>query len=154
MSDGAAGAPGDGGAAAGAPGGDGAAGAAATNPTGDGAAATTPTDLLAGFAAARPAPGPAAAPSDSPIGLATNPSDSPAAARPASGLAVFADASGCGQMAFDVVTWDPVEREEATIVSQFLIICVQFLVMVCDRKQLSKPLSKFHTRRFTYGSCT
>ena len=62
---------------------------------------------------ARPAPGPAAAPSDSPIGLATTPSDSPAAARPASGLAVFADASGRGQMAFDVVTWYPVEREEA-----------------------------------------
>ena len=90
-------------------------------------AATTPTDLLAGVAAARPAPGPAAAPSDS-----------PAAARPASGLAVFADASGCGQMAFDIVIWYPAEREEAT----------------CDRKQLSKPLSKLHTRRFTYGSCT
>ena len=40
---------------------------------------------------------------------------SPVAALPASGLAVFADASGRGQMAFDVVTWYPVEREEATI---------------------------------------
>ena len=40
---------------------------------------------------------------------------SPAAARPASVLAVYADASGRGQMAFDVVTYDPVEREEATI---------------------------------------
>ena len=78
-------------------------------------AATTPTDLLAGVAAARPAPGPAAAPSDSPAGPPPPPSDSPAAARPASGLAVFADASGRGQMAFDVVTYDPVEREEATI---------------------------------------
>ena len=139
----AAGALGDGGAdaaalltaaAAGALGGDGAAGAAATL-----------TDLLAGFAAARPAPdmtpqrprkkacpapGTAAAPSDSPIGLATTPSDSPAAARPASGLAVFADASGRGQrtrsltpadavlaasVRFDIVTWNPVAREEATI---------------------------------------
>ena len=126
----AAGALGDGGAdaaalltaaAAGALGGDGAAGAAATL-----------TDLLAGFAAARPAPDrptekkrprnkacparrQAPPPPDSPIGLAATPSDSPAAARPASGLAVFADASGRGQMAFDIVTWYPVEREEATI---------------------------------------
>ena len=140
-----AGAPGDGGAdaaalltaaAAGALGGDGAAGAAATL-----------TDLLAGFAAARPAPDrptekkrprnkacparrQAPPPPDSPIGLAATPSDSPAAARPASGLAVFADASGRGQrtrsltpadavlaasVRFDIVTWNPVAREEATI---------------------------------------
>ena len=76
-------------------------------------AAARPASGRGSPAEARPAPGPAAAPSDSPIGLATTPSDSPAAARPASGLAVFADASGRGQMAFDVVTWYPVEREEA-----------------------------------------
>ena len=68
-----------------------------TTAAGDGATGDGAGDGAAA-AAARPAPG-----------LATTPSDSPAAARPASSLAVFADASGCGQMAFDVVT------EEATI---------------------------------------